>query len=115
MISVNVSLVSKEIMPDAPIVDGTTEKNVEFRIYWPDTWDFRHVITDGSQKFNERIDKLRAHGGITISVREFQDEEPTGEWLDEVVRAALIEADGISWEGGGLRKKVQVTSSDRKL
>ena len=63
-------------------------------------WNFRHVITGGSREFDRQIDKLQAHGGIGINVKEYQGDEPRPEWKDEVVRAALLKADGLSWEGG---------------
>lgn len=101
MISVNVRIVSRKTLYNAPIVDGTTQKIVEFEILRPENgWLFRHVVTEGSRRFDELIDKLSANGGVGISVKEYQGDEPRPEWKDEVVRAALLKVDGFSWEGG---------------
>lgn len=101
MIPVNVRILKQpETLLASPIVDGTTQKRVEFEILRPDNgWNFRHVITAGSREFDRQIDKLWTYGGIGINVREYQGEEPRPEWKDEVVRAALRRVDDRLREG----------------
>ncbi|MES2390835.1 MAG: hypothetical protein V4555_04285 [Acidobacteriota bacterium] len=101
MIPVNVRIVSKETLYDAPTVDGTTQKTVQFEILRPENgWLFKHVVTDGSRRFDELIDKLSAHGSVGITAQEYRGDEPSPEWKDKVVWAALSKVDGIAWEGG---------------
>jgi hypothetical protein len=85
---------------DQPIVDGTTYKQVEFSIRSPDAeWDFTHVFNASGRLMDQQIAKFGAHGAITILLTEPQGKEPPSEWKDQVVRRALVEADGISWDG----------------
>ena len=100
MLNPNVGVARVDTLPDHPLVDGTTQKCVTFEIWLAPEKIFTHAITDGSPQFDERIDKLHAYGGITIRAKFFDGDEPSTEWKDETVRAALAEADGISWNGG---------------
>lgn len=99
MIPVNVRILSKpEPLLDFPILDGTTQKRVEFEIVRPDNgWNFRHVITTGSRDYDRQIDKLWAYGGVSINVREYQGDEPRSEWKDNAIRAALEKVDAVLW------------------
>ena len=101
MIPLNVSIVKRpEVLLNYPLVDGTTQKRVEFQLLRPEAgWLFPHVITCGGPDFDRMIDKLKAYGGVGIDVAEYQGEEPTLEWKDKVVWAALLRADEISWDG----------------
>jgi len=101
MISVNVRILKQpETLLASAIVDGATQKRVEFEIVRPDNgWNFRHVIIAGSRDFDRMIDKLWAYGGVIINVREYRGDEPRPEWKEEVVRAALAKVDDGLWEG----------------